>query len=464
MTCNTNCLQRKKVSFYAPGVTPYQKPGTDSLQFHSPSGMWGIQMPTNHEVSLTELQHPGTVGRKLPEKTLSIPITRVLVAIWVRRNLLLLSGVFGAVLGGVIACILPDRYTSSASLMPPDASSLTQTSAINMTGSVPLSLGASLGSQRTPGATIIGILNSRSEQDALIHSFDLQRCYKASSLEATRQNLIGLSFFEEDKKSGIVTIKVTDRDRVQARDLAQGYVEELNKLLNRVSTSSASKEHAFLEARLAGIKNELDQSSSALSRFSSRHETLNPAGQGAALIQSQAVLKSQLGVAQSELSALQAVYTDRNVRVQAARARLNTVSAQLRQMDADPASERQKDNTGTPSLRQLPILTVTYADLSRQVATQQIIYESLTKQLEVAKLQEAKEIPVAKELDIPVLAETRSSPHRFLITLSGFFIGSLGAMASITFTSAWRTLEGQYGLSSYVSGLLRKEQELHGRD
>ena len=346
--------------------------------------------------------------------------------------------------------------------MPPDASSLNQPSAINMTGIAPISLGASLSSQRTPGATVIGILSSRSAEDALIQRYDLVRHYRTTSMETTRKELLDNSNFDEDKKSGIVTIKVTDRDRGRARELAQAYVDEVNILLNTLSTSAAGKEHTFLEARLAAVKAQLDKSSADLSAFSSKHETLNPIGQGTALIQTQAIMKEQLVTAQSELAGLQAVYSDRNVRVQTAHARVATLQGQLHQMSMSPSAEGESAATGSPSLRQLPLLAVTYADLSRQVAAQQAVYETLTKQAEISRVQEAKDTPVAKQLDTPVAAEKHSSPHRLLICLAGGVLGVFGAGAWFALIAWWHLLNGQYGLTAYLSDLLKLEQEAHG--
>jgi hypothetical protein len=52
----------------------------------------------------------------------------------------------------------------------------------------------------------------------------------------------------------------------------------------------------------------------------------------------------------------------------------------------------QKADQLYPSIRELPILGVTYSDLSRELVMQEGIYETLNKQYELAKVQEAKEI------------------------------------------------------------------------
>jgi capsular polysaccharide biosynthesis protein len=94
-------------------------------------------------------------------------------------------------------------------------------------------------SARTPGGTFIGILDSQTAQDDIINRFDLRRVYHRKFYFDTRKILTERTAIVEDKKSGIISIAVTDRDPNRARDLAEAYVEELNKLVNKVSTSSA---------------------------------------------------------------------------------------------------------------------------------------------------------------------------------------------------------------------------------
>ena len=135
-------------------------------------------------------------------------------------------------------------------------------------------------STRTPGETFIGILYSQTAQDDIIDRFDLRRIYHCKFYIDARKILTAQTTIEEDKKSGIISISVMDRDPNLARDIAKAYVEELDKLVNKLSTSSARRERIFLEERIKSIKNELDASSVALSQFSSRNATIDPQSQG----------------------------------------------------------------------------------------------------------------------------------------------------------------------------------------
>jgi len=207
-----------------------------------------------------------------------------------------------------------------------------------------------------------------------------------------------------------------------------------------LSTSSARRERIFLEERLKSIKGDLDASSVALSQFSSRNATINPQIQGQVLLQSATTLQSQLTIAQSELYGLKAQYSDDNVRVREVRARVDELQRQLRKMgsteDTTGYAEHNSDQV-YPTIRELPILGVTYTDLYRKVAMQDAIYETLNKQYELARVEESKEIPPIKVLDEPQVAEIKSYPHRMIITLLGVLISSLVGIVCIVACKLW---------------------------
>ena len=72
-------------------------------------------------------------------------------------------------------------------------------------------------------------------------------------------------------------------------------------------------------------------------------------------------------------------------------------SARLRKAGEGPSSASgQPGESVFPSIRKLPLLGVTYADLYRQTKVQEAVYETLTQEYELAKVQEAKEIPTVK--------------------------------------------------------------------
>jgi hypothetical protein len=108
---------------------------------------------------------------------------------------------------------------------------------------------------------------------------------------------------------------------------------------------------------------------------------------------------------------------------------------------AAPSSET--DASLYPAIRQLPLLGVTYADLYRQTKIQETVYELLTQQYELAKVQEAKEVPSVKVLDAAVVPTKKSFPPRGLLTIAGTAFSFLAACAWILARQAWREIDPQ---------------------
>jgi hypothetical protein len=158
-------------------------------------------------------------------------------------------------------------------------------------------------------------------------------------------------------------------------------------------------------------------------------------------------LQGQLIFAESELQGLEAIYTDQNVRVRALRARVAELRSQLGKLGGQSgtggALSSKSDPSLYPSIRQLPVLGVTYADLYRNTKIQETVYELLTQQYELAKVQEAKEIPSVKVLDAAVVPTKKSFPPRGAFTAVGALLFFLGACAWIFANRSYGAIDPQ---------------------
>ena len=87
-----------------------------------------------------------------------------------------------------------------------------------------------LGMKSSGSPLFIGVLRSQTAQDRLIQDFELQRVYAPfgkKSLTDARTELDENTSISEDRKSGIISISVTDHDKTRAAALANGYVDQL---------------------------------------------------------------------------------------------------------------------------------------------------------------------------------------------------------------------------------------------
>jgi capsule polysaccharide export protein KpsE/RkpR len=223
--------------------------------------------------------------------------------------------------------------------------------------------------------------------------------------------------------------------------MAQAYVAELNHLVAELSTSSARRERIFLEGRLQAVSQDLESAEKDFSQFASKNTAIDIKEQGKAMVEAAAVLQGQLIAAQSEYEGLKQIYTDHNVRVRSVKARINELRHQLEKLggkgESTTSVSGQADDSLYPSIRKLPLLGVSYADLYRRTKIQETVLETLTKEYELAKVQEAKEIPTVKVLDVANIPDKKSFPPRFLIIFLGTALAFAGAVTWIFGTAVW---------------------------
>lgn len=299
---------------------------------------------------------------------------------------------------------------------------------------------------KSSGALFVDILGSRTVEDRLIERFDLRKVYGVRYMEDARKTLFGFTSISEDRKSGVLTITVTDSDPRRASEMARAYVEELDRLVAQVSTSSARRERIFIEQRLQAVKQDLDEASRQFSEYASKNTTIDITNQGKATLDAAARLEGELIAAQSELQGLEQIYTKSNVRVRALQARVDELRNQLHKIGGETSDSGSPQSSSTqefPSVRQLPLLGVRWADLYRQTKIRETVYELLNQQYELAKIQEAKEIPVVKVLDAPAVPERRSSPKRRIIVILGMLLAFVGGVVWILGTATWEHMDAQ---------------------
>jgi capsule polysaccharide export protein KpsE/RkpR len=182
---------------------------------------------------------------------------------------------------------------------------------------------------------------------------------------------------------------------------------------------------------LRAVNQDLEAAEKEFSQFASKNTAIDIKEQGKAMVDAAATLQGQFIAARSELEGLKQLYTDQNVRVRAAEARMAELETQLGKLggkdESTSLAEAEKNDPLYPSIRRLPLLGVTYADLYRRSKVQEAVFETLTQEYELAKVQEAKEIPTVKVLDPPNLPDEKSFPPRTLLVLLGTVLAfSLG--------------------------------------
>lgn len=375
-----------------------------------------------------------------------------------------------------IAFLIPKQYKSSASIMPPDeqgSRAMMLAALTSHAGSLGAlgGLASSLMGGRSSTALFEDLLRSGTVSDHLITRFNLQRVYHKRYRVDAAKRLARLTKITEDKKSGVITITVEDTSRVRARDLAQAYLDELNKLVTRTNTSAAHRERVFVEQRLRVVRADLEQAELDLSRFSSKSSAIDIKEQTRALVDSGARLQAQLLINQAGLDSLRQIYGDGNFRVRQAEAQIASLKKQLGEMAGSstrstdgigsPESDSSPGNQGQlyPPLRDIPKLAVPYADLYRRVRVEEAMFEFLNQQYEIARIEEAKDIPTVSVIDPPGIPEKKSFPPRLLLALVLTFLSFTIASAAILIRHHWSTInpeDPRKALAAEILPVLRR--------
>jgi capsule polysaccharide export protein KpsE/RkpR len=393
--------------------------------------------------------------------------------LWDHRRFLFRATAAGLLASMLVAFLIPKSYTSTAQLMPPDQQS---SSAMAMMAGMAAKAGGGLGAAagdllgiKSSGALFIGVLRSETAQDRLVEKFDLRKVYGSRLIMEARRRLDENTSISEERKSGIITISVIDHSPQRAAALANAYVDELNSLAAELSTSSAHRERVFLEERLKVAKQDLDDASDQLAQFSSKNNTLDIQQEGKAMLDAAGTIAGELIAAQSQLEALRQIYTDNNSRVRSLNARVAELRRQLEKLGgtqgnaatspqgstlaknqaadrpgqaadllADPSAAKAGGGLPYPTLRSLPLLGAKFGDYYRRAKIQETVYELLTEQYELAKVQEAKETPSVKVLDPATIPERKSFPPRLLIMFLGTFLAAAVSVVWVLGSNQWQ--------------------------
>jgi uncharacterized protein involved in exopolysaccharide biosynthesis len=372
-----------------------------------------------------------------------------LAVLWEGRRKLARAAAVALVLSTVTAFVLPKQYESTTRIMPPEQSNgsaamLAALAGKESTAGGLAGLAGSLLGGHGNGALFISLLRSGTISAHLIDRFQLQHVYRKRYLEDTAKKLARKTSISEDAKSGVITIVVEDTDRNRARDLAGAYVDELNVLVAKVNTSSARREREFIEQRLQTVQSDLQQAQLNMSDFSTKNSAIDIKEQTRAMVDAGAKLQAQLVASESELDSLEQIYGDQNVRVKASEARVATLRREMEREDngsgASSDVPTDRDPLPYPALRQLPALSVQWANLYRQVRTQETVYELLSAQYETARIEEAKSIPTVRVIDPPGWPEKRSSPQRLVIILVSTIFALVIASLFLLVQRSWSSM------------------------
>jgi len=326
-----------------------------------------------------------------------------------------------ALLSIICSLLLPNIYTSTAKVLPPQKEGAGLSSLSAILGQAGGGLASLAGGALGGGSDLyLGILKSRSVEDAVIRRLALEKVYKKKTPEDTRKALEARVKMQAGK-DGIITIAANDKDPKRAAAIANCFVDELFKKSVQLNLIKAGTERSFLEKRLELVKTDLKNAEDSMKSFQEKNKAIKVDSQAIATIQGIAQMKAELITKEVHLASLRSYQTDENPQVRLLQSGISRLRGQLEAYEGSGMS-----GDAIPAVGNVPSLALEFARRLRELKIQELLYEQLTKQYEMAKLSEAKDSSSLQILDDAVIPTKKSKPRRSMIviltTTVAFFI------------------------------------------
>lgn len=343
------------------------------------------------------------------------------------KRLILGITIGSVIITAVISLIMPPIYKAETSILPPQqsSSSLAMTLLTQLGGSdIP---GGAFGI-KTPSDLYAEMIKSRTIAERIIDRFNLMKLYEVKYREDARKKLLRDALdIKVSRKSGIITVSVEDKDPERAAQMANAFVEELKNLSKGLAITEASQRRLFFEEQLKDVRFALAKSEEELKRFGEKTGAIKVDEQAKALIESIANLRAHIAAKEVELKVMRTYSTPSNPDLQRAEEALKGLKLELAKLEAKGG---QNPDPLLPAGR-IPEIGTEYIRKLRDFKFNETLYELLTKQYELAKLDEARDPVIIQVIDKAEPPDKKSKPKRMLMIMiagiSGLFFSIFAA-------------------------------------
>ena len=346
-----------------------------------------------------------------------VSLLDILVLLAGRKRFLVRFVLGAAVLGTVVAFLLPVRYEAKVTLLPPSQNSSVGSSLLGQLGNLG-SLGslASLTglSMKNPADMYLAFLTSRTVEDAMINRFDLMKEYHEKRISDTRKELERRTTAAAGTKDGLIRLSIEDRDPKRAAELANGYVEEFRKLSASLAITEAARRRLFFGLQLQDAKDNLTKAEEAMRKTQQSTGVLQIDSQARSLIEAAAILRGQVVAKQVQIQSMQSFAADDNPELILAKQQLAALESQLQKVAGSATDTGSDINLSKGRVTESGM---EYVRRYRDLKYHETVYELLAKEFEVAKLDEAREGSIIQVVDAAVPPDKRSFPPRMLIVI-----------------------------------------------
>ncbi len=323
----------------------------------------------------------------------------------------------------IISLLLPKWYQASALLLPPKDLTPPLPGLAKLSEVVSLTKGLELPVMVTASDVYARILKSRTITERIIEAFDLQKRYNTKTFKKTYKELLSHTKFTVTEE-GLLMISVEDKDPQVAADMANAFIDELDKMNRRIAVERIRQNREFIEERLAQVKEELDSARRDFERFQIENNAIDFEEQIRLAIEQAIQLKVSLAKIDLELKMKENILSKDNPEYLELQRRRKYIQAQLDRLE----KENPDSSFFSLPISAIPSLRGQYEVLYSRVKVNESLYKILLEQLEHAKIQESEKTPTLSVLDWAKPPDLKSRPKRSIIVGGTFGFSLLFAI------------------------------------
>ncbi|GAB1429280.1 Wzz/FepE/Etk N-terminal domain-containing protein [Ignavibacteria bacterium] len=345
----------------------------------------------------------------------------------------MLSVVFITGAAAFIAFLLPQWYTATVNIVPPD----NQNSGLggllgNVTSALEdIGLSKLSGGSGNTGYTYMVILTSRSFQDSLIDRFELAKEYDMSGLprELIRDEFkrnFEINFTPE----GNYTLTATSKSPQKSADIANAAVGVANNIAVRLQHEEASANRRYMEARLRATDSSLAAIGDSLNKFSRENMLFSPLDQAKALATSLAELKATAIKQQIQTDIARQTLGENDPETRRQRNIQEQLEVQIAKAENEPGF------AGNFSMKDAMGVGVRYLKFYTEFEALSKVKGFLMPMLEQVRLDEVRQIQTMFVVDAAAPPNKKSRPKRSVI-IAGAAVGSFVLAALFLIVRRW---------------------------
>jgi uncharacterized protein involved in exopolysaccharide biosynthesis len=356
-----------------------------------------------------------------------------LLVVWRYRWMVGVVCVLSAAAAFGYTTMQPKIYEATTTLIAPRESGSGLLGGLAVSGLLQqLTPGLSLPSFAPNRDMLMSILRSRTVRQAVVEKFGLQERYQARHVEDAI-NTLGSATNVSISKEGVIAVRVEDTDPQLAAQIANFYVQQLDRLVAQYDVGEAGRQRKFLTEQLARAKTQLESAEESLRRFQERNRAIVLQEQTRGAIDAAARLKGEIMATEVQLQVIRSFATEANPEVVALKRRIDEMKRQLAQMQygdgvGDQAGGARERRDFVVPFARVPEVGLELARLTRDVKVQETLVSLLTQQFEQVKMAEARDNLVVQMLDraVPPIHHSRPS-----LRLNVGIAGMLGLSGSV---------------------------------